>query len=252
MRSSRATSLSCLYDSIQSSTTDCRRKKEWEEKKSIKNAAARTDLFNVANRQRLHAITCMALLPSFTTSNNIMFSMPFSWWWPFIRPAPFTPLPFSPAPFFPFFPPWNRKVYALSTLTTESFKKTHKHLKALWVSLTFPLAAFVLLPSRSSEKSVSDEKRVSVSLLSTTKKWFRENSDEPSLRLWNSCRTNYLLREGEFGWYLWCCYHFCNIFWITSTKDWRVLFKQYQTGGLACDLKFGRAFFFFFLDLHTT
>lgn len=38
-----------------------------------------------------------------------MFSMPFSWWWPFIRPAPLAPFPFSPAAFFPFFPPWNNK-----------------------------------------------------------------------------------------------------------------------------------------------
>lgn len=50
-------------------------------------------------------LTCIALLPNFTTSNSIMFSMPFSWWWPFMRPAPLPPLPFSPAAFFPFFPP---------------------------------------------------------------------------------------------------------------------------------------------------
>lgn len=147
-----------------------------EEKQTIRNPAVRTDMFNFAMGQRQYAFTCMALLPNFTTSNNIMFSMPFSWWWPFIRPAPFTPLPFSPAPFFPFFPPWNRKTYAV-TLPAEHtkytynwrFKEIQTLLKKRQVSFTFPFAAFVVLPSGSSEKSVSDENRVSVSLLSTKK-----------------------------------------------------------------------------------
>lgn len=149
-------------------------KKKTEEKQTIRNPAARTDMFNFAMGQRQYAFTCMALLPNFTTSNSIMFSMPFSWWWPFIRPAPFTPLPFSPAPFFPFFPPWNRNTYAV-TLPAEHtkytynwrFKEIQTLLKKRQVSFTFPFAVFVVLPSGSSEKSVSDENRVSVSLLST-------------------------------------------------------------------------------------
>lgn len=70
--------------------------------------------------------TCIALLPSFTTSNSIMFSMPFSWWWPFIRPAPFPPFPFSPAAFFPFFPPWESSEKTNINLRTTAERKERK------------------------------------------------------------------------------------------------------------------------------
>lgn len=184
--------------------------------------------------------------------------MPFSWWWPFIRPAPFPPLPFSPAPFFPFFPPWNRTVYAVTepakhteyTYNWEFQKKNNTQTSEDTVS--FPHLSFrcSCTPAIEVFREVCVWWEAGVCVpVEHQRKSFRENSDEPSLGLWNSWRSNHLLREGELGWYFWCCYHFCNIFWITSTKDWRVIFKQYQTGGLACDLKFGRAFF---LDLHAS
>lgn len=94
------------------------------------------------------------------------------------------PHPFSPSshPGTEQFMQWLNRLNAPSTLTTESFKKKkHKHLKAPRVSLTFPFAAVVLLPSRSSEKSVSDEKRVSVSLLSTRKNNLEKTPTTPRL-----------------------------------------------------------------------
>lgn len=61
-------------------------------------------------------VTCIALLPILTTSNNIMFSTPFCWWWPFIRfgpeggfPPPFPLLLFSAGPFLPFLQVWTKK-----------------------------------------------------------------------------------------------------------------------------------------------
>lgn len=52
-------------------------------------------------------LTCVALLPIFTTSNRVMFSIPFSWWWPFTQPGPGAlppppPLALSPGAFLPF------------------------------------------------------------------------------------------------------------------------------------------------------
>lgn len=71
------------------------------------------------------SLTCIALLPSFTTSNSIMFSMPFSWWWPFMRPAPFPPLPLSPIAFLPFFPPWDKYWKKRQRSGLKTTKRTH-------------------------------------------------------------------------------------------------------------------------------
>lgn len=38
-------------------------------------------------------------------------------------------------------------------------------------------------------------------------------------------------------WYFWWCYHFCNIFWITSTCDWLDIFRNDRAGKVACDLQ---------------
>lgn len=153
----------------------------------------------------------MALLPNFTTSNNIMFSMPFSWWWPFIRPAPFTPLPFSPAAFFPFFPPWNKTSSNWVVNSSTLLREGNVHFKwSQWLKIkvlifsylsraslshnisqgtrahhTFPLVEFALLPSGSSEKSVSDENRVSVSLEDTIKYHLKKKKKSPQLQLSN-------------------------------------------------------------------
>lgn len=51
--------------------------------------------------------TCVALFPSLTTSNRLMVSIPFSWWWPFIRPWPAA----LPAP-----PPLARSAWAFLPL----------------------------------------------------------------------------------------------------------------------------------------
>lgn len=76
--------------------------------------------------------------------------------------------PFSPSshPGKQRFLQWRYQLNTPSTLTTEGLKN-FKRVRKTWVSFTFPFAAFVLLPSGSSEKSVSDENRVSVSLVST-------------------------------------------------------------------------------------
>ena len=47
-----------------------------------------------------------------------------------------------------------------------------------------------------------------------------------------------LLSIGELCWYFWCCYHFCNIFWVTSTYDWLEILRKYKTGEVACDLEY--------------
>lgn len=78
--------------------------------------------------------------------------------------------PFSPSshPGTERFMQWIYMLITPSILINEG-SKNYKLLKRTSVSFTFPFAAFVLLPSGSSEKSVSDENRVSVSLLSTKK-----------------------------------------------------------------------------------
>ena len=100
IRSKRATSRSCLYASIQSSTTAWKINKislQWEE----------TAEQNIITWPQLCVPTCVALFPALTTSNRVIFSIPFSWWWPFTRPTPGplpapTPLALSPSAFFPF------------------------------------------------------------------------------------------------------------------------------------------------------
>lgn len=62
--------------------------------------------------------TCVALLPILTTSKRVMFSIPFSWWWPFIQPGP-APLPapalaLSPTAFLPFLAAYNNNVTYLN------------------------------------------------------------------------------------------------------------------------------------------
>lgn len=149
------------------------------------------------------------------------------------RPHPFSP---SSHPGTEQFMQWLNRLNTPSTLTTESFKKKPQTSEG---TTSFPHLSFrcSCTPAIEVFREVCVWWEAGVCVpVEHQKKSFRENSDEPSLGLWNSCRSNHLLREGELGWYFWCCYHFCNIFWRTSTKDWRVIFKQYQTVGLACDL----------------
>lgn len=94
---------------------------------------------------------------------------------------------------------------------------------------------FAPLPSGSSEKSVSEENRVSVSLVNR-----RTLLNKIPLQMWlkhiQTWNTD-LLSKGEIWWYFWCGYHFCNIFWKTSMYYWLVVFRKSQTGKVACDLK---------------
>lgn len=53
----------------------------------------------------------------------------------------------------------------------------------------------------------------------------------------------HLLSIGELCWYFWCCYHFCNIFWTTSTYDWLGILRKHKTGELACDLEYEAVYF---------
>lgn len=65
-------------------------------------------LYTYPSHRAIPGLTCIALLPIFTTSKSIMFSTPFCWWCPFIRfrppgfPPPFPLFPFSAGPFLPF------------------------------------------------------------------------------------------------------------------------------------------------------
>lgn len=98
MRSSSAKSLSCLYDSIHSSTTDwthTHTQKETHNHNSEPNTYIWMNNANIIKLMfwvwtQLHSPTCMALLPSLTTSNRVTGSppSPLCWATPLAFPRP--------------------------------------------------------------------------------------------------------------------------------------------------------------------